>query len=786
GRTTNLHGSGLNLIAGYADDHGTPQEVFLESNTHNIVALTDALAVYDLYARVDGSLAAGTIAEILAASSDTGGNTLEAATGTLAKIFLANPSPGGNTLYETIFAVRQALDGSYTIRRVGLDAAADAAIAASDIAVRYALYELLPIAVQGYSYDSKAELLSLYDPASGQGNLSEAWLQDRAAMLAWKVKLATEDFAITAGAYTEGPDAYFSDLSSGFRINLGSNWTNPADKRRFVFGSEQGEGVSGGSQNDRLYGGAGNDGLYGYDGADYLEGGQGDDQINGGDGNDILVGGAGIDTLIGGEGFDTYYADEGDTIHDSDGSGGVFFGADWLNGGTWDKQENAYISRDGIYRYSLSGTTLSINSGQLQITGFQDGNLNIKLDKKNQEKSPRAPDRRGWGDMFNSSQYHGTPIILDIDGDGIETIGVFAGAYFDHDGNGFAEATGWVAPDDGLLVWDRNANGRIDDGSELFGNRTRLNNGSLASNGYAALAELDENYDGKVDIGDSAWSSLLIWRDFDSDGYTDANELITLADAGVAALFTTYSETCDQYRLNWLVDVAGNEHRQIGSFLRTDDSTGISSDIWFRLRPAFSIDERQVALTPEIGTLPDVRASGNVKDLRQAMMVVPNLTSLVQQYVAASSPETRDSLLEQILLVWSGSEGIDPAGRGQNIDARKLGVVEAFCGHSFVQIYGQQGQGNDPGWQAGRQILFVYEQISEYVNSELFAQTHLSALFSAISFERDPDGSVVRMGFDDAVDLVQDQLTVDRDAGLMAARDLVRMVMGWNAENVMD
>lgn len=167
-------------------------------------------------------------------------------------------------------------------------------------------------------------------------------------------------------------------------------------------------------------------------------------------------------------------------------------------------------------------------------------------------------------------------------------------------------------------------------------------------------------------------------------------------------------------------------------------------------------------------------------------MVVPNLTSLVEQYVAASSPETRDSLLEQILLVWTGSEGIDSASRGPNIDARKLGVVEAFCGHPFVQIYNQPGQGNDPNGQASRQILFVYEQISEYVNSELLAQTHLSALFSAISFERDPDGSVVRMGFDDAVDLVQDQLAVDRDAGLMIVKDFVRMVMGWNAENVMD
>lgn len=84
----------------------------------------------------------------------------------------------------------------------------------------------------------------------------------------------------------------------------------------------------------------------------------------------------------------------------------------------------------------------------------------------------------------------GSPIILDLDGDGIETIGVNAGAYFDHGGDGFAEQTGWVGADDGLLVWDRNSDGRINDGKELFGSETLLSDGTKAANGYAALAEL--------------------------------------------------------------------------------------------------------------------------------------------------------------------------------------------------------------------------------------------------------------------------------------------------------
>ncbi|MEW6620494.1 MAG: hypothetical protein AB1422_14355 [bacterium] len=86
----------------------------------------------------------------------------------------------------------------------------------------------------------------------------------------------------------------------------------------------------------------------------------------------------------------------------------------------------------------------------------------------------------------------------------METTHVKDGAYFDHDGNGFAEQTGWAGTDDGILVRDINGNGAIDDGKELFGDQTLLGDGTRASNGFQALAELDDNLDGKIDAGDAA------------------------------------------------------------------------------------------------------------------------------------------------------------------------------------------------------------------------------------------------------------------------------------------
>ncbi|MFA5453970.1 MAG: hypothetical protein WC272_01475 [Sulfurimonas sp.] len=95
--------------------------------------------------------------------------------------------------------------------------------------------------------------------------------------------------------------------------------------------------------------------------------------------------------------------------------------------------------------------------------------------------------------LFNSAQDWTPPridpLVFDIDGDGIETIQIDINSpiLFDHDGDGVKTATGWVKSDDALLVLDRNANGTIDNGSELFGDQT-LVNGVKATDGFAALS----------------------------------------------------------------------------------------------------------------------------------------------------------------------------------------------------------------------------------------------------------------------------------------------------------
>ncbi len=136
------------------------------------------------------------------------------------------------------------------------------------------------------------------------------------------------------------------------------------------------------------------------------------------------------------------------------------------------------------------------------------------------------PSIKKIGDAFKNAKGTISPIILDLNSDGVKTAALSNGVNFDHDRNGFAEQSGWVAPEDGLLVRDLDGNGVIDSGRELFGNQTQLANGSQASNGFAALAELDSNHDGKVDASDAGFATLKVWRDLNGDGYTEAGELL--------------------------------------------------------------------------------------------------------------------------------------------------------------------------------------------------------------------------------------------------------------------
>jgi hypothetical protein len=115
-------------------------------------------------------------------------------------------------------------------------------------------------------------------------------------------------------------------------------------------------------------------------------------------------------------------------------------------------------------------------------------------------------------DMITAARTEASPLILDLDGDGIEVsaLNSTGSVYWDVDNDGFREASSWVGKDDGLLALDINKNGVIDNHSELFG--------TLKTDGFTVLTGLDSNQNGMIDSGDTRFQDLRVWIDANSDG----------------------------------------------------------------------------------------------------------------------------------------------------------------------------------------------------------------------------------------------------------------------------
>jgi hypothetical protein len=129
------------------------------------------------------------------------------------------------------------------------------------------------------------------------------------------------------------------------------------------------------------------------------------------------------------------------------------------------------------------------------------------------------------------------PLAIDLDADGIETTGIgLSPITFDHNADGVRTGTGWVKSDDAWLVIDRNGNGSIDSGRELFGLDYVKANIQFATSGLDALADLDSNRDGRFTASDTSFSQVQLWQDINQDGISQSHELHSLAEKGIASI----------------------------------------------------------------------------------------------------------------------------------------------------------------------------------------------------------------------------------------------------------
>lgn len=320
---------------------------------------------------------------------------------------------------------------------------------------------------------------------------------------------------------------------------------------------------------------------------------------------------------------------------------------------------------------------------------------------------------------FGNAKTNGSPLVLDLDGDGIELTAFNAATtttFFDIDGDGFAEQTAWVGADDGLLVRDINENGIINDVSELFG--------SSSIDGFAKLALLDDNGDSIIDQYDDAWSSLLVWQDANGDAVSQSSELYALGSLDIVSIDLA-GVTASTSTIN------GNAISHTSTFRYDDGSTDAIVDAWFVYDDVNTFSTGDYLLDETLFLLPTLRGFGLLPDLHLSISVDSTLKSLLQSFVSDWSFDSwtdsaaLDSAIETILYRWAGVDGVSPTSRGANVDGQHLEFLEELFGEEYLQV----GYHPNPAIQGGEFLEAAYDMVFAQLKAQLLAQIGAQTLY---------------------------------------------------------
>lgn len=380
--------------------------------------------------------------------------------------------------------------------------------------------------------------------------------------------------------------------------------------------------------------------------------------------------------------------------------------------------------------------------------------------------------RQEWLDQLNRVDHiyenPASPIVLDLDGDGVETLNIGnKPIYFDHNDDGFKERTGWAGADDGILVRDLNNNNQIDHGGELFGNNT-IDAGQSAENGFEALRALDSNNDRQFTNADTAWNTVKVWKDSNSNAKLDAGELLTLEQAKVAAISLDYS-------IAWYdteSDLQNNQHRQQSTYTDSTGNVRESHDVWFATNKRDTVYGTEVEIGADIKTLFNLPGTGKLTDLHTAMALDTSgslqavVTDLQSKLQGEYSILNLFNDTHNLFLKWAGVDNISPVMERHRTDAREVLALEKLLNKPLAEILenGLDPYGNMvlPSGPISHAVKMAQGQFT----AEILKQTVFQPIFGAIGIAFDPQTQTVKFDTTQATlklkQLVLNKLLVDQ------------------------
>lgn len=345
----------------------------------------------------------------------------------------------------------------------------------------------------------------------------------------------------------------------------------------------------------------------------------------------------------------------------------------------------SYSEEIGVYNHNWGQVTVGAD-GSTSYT-LNEANIVGTVDMRGGEVNAYGIDSAA-GPMHNPNEAAsyadaggGTtkPVILDLDGDGVEIIAQHD-VSFDWDDDGFLERTSWASADDGFLVIDLASDGSIGAGDGVIDQADEIAFALWGEDGdtdlQALRREFDLNNDGLLNQQDSIWSSLHIWQDLDQDGETDDDELKSLADWGITEIGLIYEDGTDYSDTSNDIVIFGNTLHGLASFVH-DGSVLIFGEA---VASAFKVEEGvgDLALSyDETGLRWEQTADGYVVEFESGEYF---------QYFVQDGTGSSDF---DLFTAWV--DGVDGDSRDNNLSA--AGSTKS------VQISGGDGQDTITGGQ---------------------------------------------------------------------------------------